>query len=94
MDRSAQSDLQVALSASKALFTDDQDCTALTISDSRRPEPRVGGLRNRPGVRERLFRVDAGVELRRDQRGQALGVGRLLLPPHGSTFGTRPRPTR
>jgi prepilin-type N-terminal cleavage/methylation domain-containing protein len=42
MDRSAQSDLQVALSAAKAMFTDDQDYTGLTIADFAAAEPNVG----------------------------------------------------
>jgi prepilin-type N-terminal cleavage/methylation domain-containing protein len=42
MDRSAQSDLQVALSAARAVFTDDQDYTGLTIADFAAAEPNLG----------------------------------------------------
>jgi prepilin-type N-terminal cleavage/methylation domain-containing protein len=42
MDRSAQSDLQVALSAAKALFTEDSDYTGLTRSSRRRSRTSTG----------------------------------------------------
>ena len=41
MDRSAQSDLQVALSAAKVMFTDDSDYTGLTILDFAAAEPNL-----------------------------------------------------
>jgi type IV pilus assembly protein PilA len=38
-DRSAQSDLQVALAAAKAVFTDESDFTGVTLADMQTAEP-------------------------------------------------------
>jgi type II secretory pathway pseudopilin PulG len=42
MDRSAMSDLQVAMSTAKTLFADDADYTGLTVADMQAAEPNLG----------------------------------------------------
>jgi hypothetical protein len=93
MDRPAESDLRVALSATRPCSPMTRTPRASRSRTSRRPSRTSGGLRNRLGAGERRLRVDAGVNY-----GE-INVARLS--ESGVCFSLRtidvqapPRPTR
>ncbi len=74
MDRSAQSDLQVALTTSKTLFTDDLDYTGLTVADFAAAEPNLGWV---PAGTASAASNDFSVSMRVWVTGKEVNVARL-----------------